>query len=244
MLQFNDSGPREILVKAQDIVHLGPAPPINGLIIIPHTAQIPVPLGQQAQPQILGYVGVLILIHQNIAELLLVMAQHLRKIPKQHQTQQNHIPKIQRIQALHAGLIILIKAQSAAAQLFFMLTNGDIGGQPAPIFPALNHAADDAGGTGFFVQPVIFQKALDNPQLVIGIQNGEIFRIAQFVNVLAQNAGAQSMKSPQPQPPHGIPHHGMNAVAHFGGGLVGKGHGQNAGGKHPIILNQMRQACG
>ena len=62
----------EILFKPQDIADLGPAPAIDRLIIIPHTADILVPPRQQAQPEILCHVGILIFVDKDVAEAAVI----------------------------------------------------------------------------------------------------------------------------------------------------------------------------
>jgi len=51
-------------------------------------------LGEQAQPKILGDVGVLILVHQDRLELLLVVPENLRLLGEQRQAMQQQITEI------------------------------------------------------------------------------------------------------------------------------------------------------
>ena len=77
LLQPHHMRAREILFKAQDVAHLGPAPAIDRLIIVAHAANVLVGPCQKTQPHILGDVGVLIFVHQNVAEPALVLRQHI-----------------------------------------------------------------------------------------------------------------------------------------------------------------------
>jgi hypothetical protein len=67
-LQLDDLGAREVTLEAQDVVHLGSAPAVDRLIIVADAADVAGRGGQEPQPQVLGDVGVLILVHQNVAE--------------------------------------------------------------------------------------------------------------------------------------------------------------------------------
>ena len=76
-LQPDDPGAGKIALEAQDVAHLGAAPAIDRLVVVADAAEVAPALGQQAQPQILRDVGVLVLVHQDVAELLLVLGQHV-----------------------------------------------------------------------------------------------------------------------------------------------------------------------
>src|SRR5690606_39077381 len=76
-LEPDDAGAREIGLEAQDVADLRAAPAIDRLVVVANAADVPVPLGEQAQPEILGHVGVLVLVHQDVAESMLVGPQQL-----------------------------------------------------------------------------------------------------------------------------------------------------------------------
>ena len=75
LLQPHDVGAGEILFKPQDIAHLGPAPAIDRLVIVTDATDVLVPSGQQTQPEVLGDVGILILVHKDVAEPALILLQ-------------------------------------------------------------------------------------------------------------------------------------------------------------------------
>ena len=67
----------EILLEAEDVADLGAAPAVDRLIVVADAADAVMRLRQQPEPQILRDVGVLILVHQQVAEALLVVGQHV-----------------------------------------------------------------------------------------------------------------------------------------------------------------------
>jgi hypothetical protein len=71
-LEPDHLGPGEVLFEAQDVADLGPAPAIDRLVVVADAAEIVVAAGEQAQPEVLGHVGVLVLVDQEVAELLLI----------------------------------------------------------------------------------------------------------------------------------------------------------------------------
>ena len=69
-LQPDDDGAGEILLEAQDVVDLGAAPAIDRLVVVADAAQVRLLagrcLGEQAQPEILRDVGVLVLVDEHV----------------------------------------------------------------------------------------------------------------------------------------------------------------------------------
>ena len=72
----------EILLEAEDVVDLSPAPAIDRLVVIADTANVLRALRQKAQPQILRNVRILIFVDQHIAELVVIFLQQIRVLLK------------------------------------------------------------------------------------------------------------------------------------------------------------------
>ena len=72
LLQHNGFGIRIILLKIHNIANISTTPTIDGLIRITYYAKIAIAPSQQSCQLILGPIGILILIHQNITEATLI----------------------------------------------------------------------------------------------------------------------------------------------------------------------------
>ena len=72
LFQHNGFGIRIILLKIHNITNISTTPTIDGLIRITYYAKIAIAPSQQSCQLILGTIGVLILIHQNITEATLI----------------------------------------------------------------------------------------------------------------------------------------------------------------------------
>ena len=68
----------EVVLEAQDVVDLGAAPAIDRLVVVADAGDVAAALREQAQPQILRDVGVLVLVDEDVLEALLVGPQHVR----------------------------------------------------------------------------------------------------------------------------------------------------------------------
>ena len=69
---------RKILLKAQDVADLRAAPAVDRLIVVADAGDVAVRLGEQAQPEILSDVGVLILVDQDGAKASLIIIKEFR----------------------------------------------------------------------------------------------------------------------------------------------------------------------
>ena len=68
LLEPDDLGAGKVLLEAQDVGDLGAAPAVDRLVVVADAAEVAARLGEQPQPQILGDVGVLIFVDEDVAE--------------------------------------------------------------------------------------------------------------------------------------------------------------------------------
>src|SRR6185369_7111761 len=73
-LQPDDAGAGKVALEAQDVADLGAAPAIDRLVVVADAADVAVALRQQPEPEILADIGVLVLVDQQVAKALLVVA--------------------------------------------------------------------------------------------------------------------------------------------------------------------------
>ena len=116
LFQPHHNRARKILFKPQDIAHLGPAPAIDRLVIIAHAADVLMRLRQKPQPKVLADVGILVLVHQNIAEPALILFQHIGIFLEDHHAMEQQIAKIGGVQSAQTLLILLIKLGAAIVE--------------------------------------------------------------------------------------------------------------------------------
>ena len=95
VIPFQADRPRagEVLLEAQDVAHLGAAPGVDRLVVVADAAQIATFHREQAQPQILRDIGVLILVDQKVAEAAAVFRQHVRMAGEHRDVVQSRSPK-------------------------------------------------------------------------------------------------------------------------------------------------------
>ena len=104
-LQANDGRAGEILVEAENVIHLGAAPAIDRLVIVADAADVGTTLREQPQPHVLRDVGILILIHQHEFKAAMEVRQHIWMLLEQPQTFEQQIAEVAGVEIFQPLLI-------------------------------------------------------------------------------------------------------------------------------------------
>ena len=82
LLQLHHPCTGEVLVEVEDVAHVGAAPAVDGLVVVPHHADVPPLPAEQPEQPVLGGVGVLELVHEQVAEAGGTSAPAARRPPR------------------------------------------------------------------------------------------------------------------------------------------------------------------
>ena len=85
LFQPHHLGAGVVLLETQDVADFGPAPAVDGLVVVAHATDVVMAPRQKAKPQILGHVGILVFVHEDIAEAFLIVGEHVSVFGKQGQ---------------------------------------------------------------------------------------------------------------------------------------------------------------
>ena len=155
LFQLDHFGAGKILLELENIGDFRAPPGIDRLVIIAHYADVLARLCQQAQPQILDLIGVLIFIDQNIFEPVLIHLQNFRIAPQYVEHMQQQIAKIACVERFQTFLIQGVKFLSAAIGVGFIFNGIEIGGVQSAVFPPVNQSGQLARRPAFFIQILI-----------------------------------------------------------------------------------------
>src|SRR6516164_9110685 len=108
-LEPDDLRAGEVRLESKNVVHLCATPAIDRLVVVADAADIAVALGEQAQPEILGDVRVLIFVDQHTEEALLVFFEHVLMLLEQPQILEKQIAEIGSVQLLKPTAIGSVK---------------------------------------------------------------------------------------------------------------------------------------
>ncbi len=105
LLQLHHPGVGIVALEIQDVPEVGPPPAVNALVRVADHRQVPVRLGQKVHQDVLGMVGVLVLVHQEVQETPPVLFQDGWELAEKPHRQEQEIVKVQRVVPLQARLV-------------------------------------------------------------------------------------------------------------------------------------------
>ena len=116
--------------------------------------------------------------------------------------------------------------------------------QPA-VLPAVDQPGQHARRPALVVDVLGLQQLLQQPDLVVDIEHGEIgFQLHQF-GMDAQDAAADRVEGAEPRHAlHGLAQHLAEPQLHLARGLVGEGHRQDFAAAGPALAQDMGDAGG
>ena len=132
------------------------------------------PLRQKPQPDILRRVGVLILVHQNIAEAPVIIGENVRMAAKDRDRMHQEIAEIAGIEGLKPRLIGGIEFAALAIGKGAGVALGNVLRRQALVLPPIEHVGEGARRPALVVQILRLDQLLDQPDLIVGIENREI----------------------------------------------------------------------
>ena len=235
----------KIVLEAEDVIDLGAAPAVDRLIVVADHAQILARLRQQAQPQILRDVGVLILVHHQVAELLVIALQHVGVVLEHVDHVQQQVAEIAGVKDFQPRLIgrVELDAGAIGEGIRFALRHF-VRGQRA-VLPAIDQPGELAAGELFLVDILGFDDLLQQPDLIVGVENGETGLEPDQFRVRAQHARADGMEGAQKrQAAAAGAEQRFHSLAHFARRLVGEGDRQHAPRLGASSGQEMRQPRG
>ena len=185
------------------------------------------PRRQQPQPHILRDVGILIFVDHDVAEPALILRQHIRMVLEDRHHMQQQIAKIDGIQFFKAGLILGVELGAA------MVIGAGIGHwhalrRQSAVFPVVDDPGQHPRGPAFVIDPGGLDQLLQEADLIVSVQNGEIrLQPGQFC-MAAQQLDADRVKGAKPGHALGrLAQHPADPLFHLARRLVGKGHGED-----------------
>ena len=241
LLQLEDHGVGKILLEREDILDLGPAEGVDRLRVVAHDADLRMQLRETADDDVLGVVGVLILVHQNIFELLLIARQHVGGVAQQDVGLQQQVVEIHRAVALAALAVDVVDVAEFGNLRLTVLGGvdriGEVGAGGHQTVFGIGYARSQEVGLVFLVRKV--QLADDGLQQVLAVRrfvDGERIGETDAVGVLAQDTRKNRVEGSHADIAAAVVgDHLRDAFAHLLGGLVGKGEREDVEGSHALL---------
>jgi hypothetical protein len=224
LLQCNDLEGRVVQRQFLQVLQRGAAPAVDALVVVAHSGEAGALAHQQFEQLVLGGVGVLVLVNQHMAHLLLPALAHGGVVLQKFQRQADQVVKVNGLVGAQPFLVAGHQHGGGSVVFGHGLGQGLVCIQTG-VFPAADGPLPLAGGVGIGgAARAILQDAGD----VVGVQNAEFFFQPQLRAVLAQHAHAQRVEGADDDFFGRLAHQLARAFPHFGCSLVGEGDGGNA----------------
>ncbi len=227
LLQTNGARGREVLGEALDVLDARAAPAIDGLVVVAHDEGMAGLARQQAQPRVLDGVGVLKLVHQDVAEALAVVSEDLGAVAPQLVGAQQQLGEVHQPGALAELLVGPIDADHALPVKVAAAV--EVRGAQPLVLLGVDEPLHLARRPARLVELQRAQQAPDHPVLVVGIEDLKPLGQAGVLPVRAQQPVGQPVEGAHPHAAHRDVEHALDATAHLRRSLVGEGHRQ-----HPV----------
>ena len=151
LFEPHDARAGKIVLEAKDVADFGATPPVDGLVVIPHAADVLMGSGQKPKPEVLGHVGVLVFVHENVAEQLLVALQNVTVFGEKGETVQQQIAEIDGIERFQAVLVLAVQLEGAAHREIAQIGRRHPVWREALVLPALDDGAEPPGRPALLV---------------------------------------------------------------------------------------------
>ena len=241
LLQFEDHRRGVVLLERKDVLDLGPAERVDRLRVVAHDADLRMGLRKAADDRVLRIVGVLILVHQNIAELLLVAGQHVGAVAQQDIGLQKQIIEVHRAVALAALAVDVVDVAEFGNLRLPVLGGvdrvGEVGAGRHEAVLGVGDARSQHVGLVLLVRKV--QLADDGFDEVLGVRgfvDRERIGEADPFGVLPQDARKDRVERAHADIAAAVVgQHLRDAFTHRLGGLVREGQGQDVERRHALL---------
>ena len=198
-------------------------------------------LGEQAEPEILGDVGVLVFVHEDVAEPFLVLRQHLRIALEDRQVVEQQVAEIDGVEVRKPLLIGLVKRRRAAVGETARLVGRHLLRAPPLVLPALDDGRKLARGPVLRVHIRVRQHLFEEPFLVVRVEDREGGPEVRQLGMAAQYAQAERVESAEPEAGAQLADQRVHPLAHFVRRPVGEGDRQNLAGPGAFLRQQQRE---
>ena len=256
LLQQDGARRRVVLLELLDVADGGAAEGVDGLVGVADDGELargqgrPRPGGagaadELAHEDVLGMVGVLVLVDQDVAEAAPVHLSHGRPGLEQGDGAHDDVVEVQGVggaQALGVGAVdlgeVALKGVGGHGAL------GELGRGDELVLEVGDAVGEGLGGEALGVDAQLAHDEGDEASGVGGVVDGEGGAQAGGLVLTPQDAHAGGVEGGDPHALAGGAHQGGDAFTHLGGGLVGEGDGQDLAGAGAAGGDEVGDAVG
>ena len=248
-LQLKQLSLRINALKIENITDVGAAERVDTLRIVAHHADIVLRLGELLDQHKLDIVRILVLVHQDVLELLLVFLAHVRTLVQQAQHVDQQVVKIHRVRGFQTRLVQGIDGRKLihprlaifAQQLLVhpIVTRVD-----TAVLRHRDPTLHRAGLVDLLVQTALFADGFDDGFHIGRIVDREVARVSYSIRVRAYQARAHAMERSHHQVAISIVlEEPLHSLLHLPCGFVSERQRHDPRSRN-TLLQQVRDAIG
>ena len=232
-----------VLLELEDVADVGTAPRVNGLVVVAHDHDVFVLLRQKPGDSILRMVRVLIFIHHDVTEALLVCLEHIGVVLQQQIRVHEQVIEVESVRSTQTLLQSRVDSGGhlphRVNRLLLEITRHN-----KLVFRLGDAPHEGVYGKALRVDVELGHDFLVQALLIVGVVDGEALREAEALGVGAQHAHAHTVEGRDPHATAPRPDDALKALAHLSGGLVGEGDRKYFPRRHVQVLHEMGDAIG
>ena len=244
LLELDHGGTRLVALEVEDVAQVGAAPRVDRLVVVADHAQVVMARGEGPNPQVLGAVRVLVLVHVEVAPAFLVAGEDGGDLVEQSDRVEQDVVEVESAQLCEAGLV----DPGQPGDLAFVVVQGALGQGSAVEHLVLGPAdcAQDggrpklAGGR----QVLFLEDLLHQGLLVVAVVDHEAPIESDGRPIAPERPGTDGMERPALDLASGFADEGDDALAELARRAIGEGHGQDLPGPHAEHADQVGDPMG
>lgn len=195
---------------------------------------------QQLDELELGAVGVLVLVHHDVAVPLAPLGPHPRVFGPELHGEVDEVVEVDPLYGAQGALVQRVEVGARVAGRLLL----QLAGRNEAVLGVVDAAEHPVRTPLLGVHPLLVHEPLEQRALVGGVEDGEALGDAQVADVLPQHRDAEAVEGGQPDAAGLGADQTVHPLAHLGSGLVGEGHGEEVRGVHAPGLDQVGEAVG
>ena len=226
LLEPHDPGARVVVLEVEDVGDVRPAPLVDRLIRIADHAHVAVLGGEQADHPVLGAVGVLVLVHEDVAPQAAVPGEHLGHLGEEPDRAQEQIVEVHGPRLVQPLLVARVDERGLLLPRPPGLPQG-LRHRHHLVLP-VGDAVDGRRGRERAVgELALLHALLDEREPVVLVVDREVARQGHVGAVLPEHAHAHRVEGGDERGPQaGRQHEVLHAAGHLPRRLVREGHGE------------------
>lgn len=236
LLQADHLGVGEVVAELLDVLDPCATPAVDRLVVVTDHHQAVAALGKNPQPGVLHGVGVLELVHQDMAEAPLVVLEHAGMVAPEVQGAQQQLGEVDHPGAGAGRLVGFVDLQHGGEEQ--VAAGLDVLRPQALVLLPVDEPLGLARRPALLVEAEFADHPLDQALLVVAVEDLEVLAQPGLAPVRAQQAMGEAVEGADPHARRIDPEQLLDAVAHLRRRLVGEGHRQDAVGRGVLDLDQ------